>query len=97
MLCLIDEVAEETVLKAVQSKDAAALPAAVPESQSRLLMPHDAIEPSKYTLLYEILALAVLFFFGAIKNVLLADFKSDSHRSYLMSPRASGKNCCREL
>jgi len=54
MLCVLDEVAEETVLKAVQSKDAAALPAAVPESQSRLLMPHDAIEPSMYTLLYEI-------------------------------------------
>ena len=45
-LCLIDEVAEEAILKAVQSKDASA----AAETQLRSLMPHDAIEPSIHTL-----------------------------------------------
>jgi len=46
-LCLVDEVVEETKIKAVQGKDAAAaLPVAVTDIQSRDLMPHDAIEPS---------------------------------------------------
>jgi len=43
-------IAEETMLKAVQSKDAAA-PAPAPDV-SRSLMTHDAIEPSIHALLH---------------------------------------------
>ena len=46
-LCLVDEVVEETVLKAVQSKDTAAAAAAAVQSS---LMSRDAVEPSMHTL-----------------------------------------------
>jgi len=52
---LVDEIAEETVLRTVTSKDATAAPVAVTETQQpRRLMPHDAVEPSNCMLLCEI-------------------------------------------
>jgi len=45
-LCWLDEVTEDTVLKAVQSKETAAPAVAVSETQSRPLLAHDVIEPS---------------------------------------------------
>jgi len=48
VVCLVDEVTQETMLKPVH-KDTAAAAAAdkEPMQTSRHLMPHDAVEPSK--------------------------------------------------
>ena len=45
----------------IKTKDAAALPAAVPQTQSRSVMPHAAIEPSMHMLL------RLLFYFYWVK------------------------------
>ena len=55
-LCLVDEIAEETLLKSALHKDAAAAPAAAAEAEipPSHVMPHDAIKPSTHSLLNDI-------------------------------------------
>jgi len=59
-LCVVDEVVEEMVLKAVQSKDTAAADAAAIQTSSSLIS-HDAAEPSMHTLSCEIFCCTVKF------------------------------------
>jgi len=69
-IVMLDEIAEEAVLKTVQSKEAAVAPsvAVTDTQQQRILMPHDAVEPSKLTFFANCSALALdsgVFFFSA--------------------------------